>query len=53
MLDINFIREHPDEVKEALGKLYTTAPIDEILELDKKRREILQEVEQLKAKRNA
>ena len=53
MLDINFIREHPDEVKEALVKLYTTAPVDEILELDKQRREILQEVEQLKARRNA
>lgn len=53
MLDINFIREHPDEVKEALVKLHTTAPIDEILELDRKRREALNQVEQLKARRNA
>ena len=53
MLDINFIREHPDEVKEALVKLHTTAPIDQILELDQKRRDALNEVEQLKARRNA
>lgn len=53
MLDLSFIRENPDEVKEGLAKLYATAPIDEILELDKTRRGILGEVEQLKAKRNA
>lgn len=53
MLDLNFVREHPDEVKAGLVKLYATAPIDEILELDKTRRDILGEVEQLKAKRNA
>nr|MBC8450445.1 serine--tRNA ligase [Chloroflexota bacterium] len=52
MLDLNFIREHPDEVKEALVKLSTDAPIDTILELDAERRELLQEVETLRAERN-
>jgi len=52
MIDIHFIREHPDEVKEALGKLQAEAPIDEILSLDRGRREILQEVESLRQKRN-
>ncbi len=49
MLDLAFIREHPDEVKEALKKLNTTAPIDEILEADARRRSLLQEVETLRA----
>ncbi len=53
MLDLNFIREHADEIKEALVKLNTTAPIDEILELDTRRRELIKEVESLKAERNA
>ncbi len=52
MIDIHFIREHPDEVKEALGKLQAEAPIDDILSLDSGRREILQEVETLRQKRN-
>ena len=51
MLDLDFIRAHPDEVKEALVKLNTDAPIDEILELDKQRREILKELEELRHRR--
>jgi seryl-tRNA synthetase len=47
-----FIREHPDQVKDALVKLNTEAPIDEILELDRGRREMLGQVEALRAKRN-
>lgn len=53
MLDLNFIREHADEVKKALADLNTTAPIDEILHLDRRRRELLQVVESLRARRNA
>jgi seryl-tRNA synthetase len=53
MLDLRFIRENPDLVKEALVKLNTTAPIDEILSLDEQRRELLSEVEALRARRNA
>ena len=53
MLDINFIREHPDEVREALVKLNTEAPLDTVLEKDRERREILHELEALRAKRNA
>jgi seryl-tRNA synthetase len=52
MLDLAFIREHPDQVKEALVKLNTDAPVDEILELDRERRSLLQEVEALRAERN-
>ncbi len=52
MIDIHFIREHPDEVKVALEELQAEAPIDEILSLDSERREILQEVEALRQNRN-
>ena len=53
MLDLTFIREHPDVVKDALVKLNADAPIDKILELDRQRRDLLQEVETLRAERNS
>lgn len=52
MLDLKFIRDHPDDVREALVKLNETAPIDEILELDARRRELLAEADALKHRRN-
>jgi len=52
MLDLNFIRQHPDEVKEALVSLNTDAPIDTILQFDDERRRLLQEAEALRAERN-
>ncbi|MBI3942666.1 MAG: serine--tRNA ligase [Chloroflexi bacterium] len=52
MLDLRFIRENPEFVKEALVRLNTTAPIDEILALDIERRELLSKVENLRAERN-
>lgn len=55
MLDIAIIREKPDWVKEQLRKLNDEAAIqriDNILELDQRRRALLGEVEQLKALRN-
>jgi seryl-tRNA synthetase len=52
MLDLRFIREHADEVREALVKLHETAPIDEILALDVRRRELLAEADSLKHQRN-
>jgi seryl-tRNA synthetase len=47
------MREHPEEIKQALVNLNTTAPVDEILEADARRRALLVEVEQLKAELNA
>jgi seryl-tRNA synthetase len=52
MIDIRLIREKPDWVKGEIRKLYLEAPIDEIVELDRRRREVLTEVEELKAERN-
>jgi seryl-tRNA synthetase len=53
MLDINLIREHSEDVKIALAALNAVAPIDAILALDARRRDILQQVETLRAERNA
>ena len=53
MLDLNFIREHVDEVREALVTLHAVAPIDEILKLDEERRTLLAESETVRARRNA
>lgn len=53
MLDLRLIRENPDQVREGVRRLNVEAPIDEILELDEKRRSTLTEVEDLKARRNA
>ena len=51
MIDLRYIREHPDEVKEALRKLHAEAPIDVILQLDTDWREVLGELETLRHKR--
>ncbi len=53
MLDIKRIRENPQEIKDGIKKKGASPEIiDEILEMDKKRRKIIAEVEQLKAKNN-
>ncbi|MGW8225283.1 MAG: serine--tRNA ligase [Anaerolineales bacterium] len=53
MLDINLIREHPDQVREALRKRQMPPdPVDQVLDLDEQRRVLIQQVEGLKAERN-
>jgi len=55
MLDIKFLRENPDVVKENIKKKFQmkkVALVDEVIELDKRNREIKQEVQQLQANRN-
>ncbi len=52
MLDIKMIRENPDFVKEGLAKRNFKGNIDEILELDEKRKEIINKVEKMKAEQN-
>jgi len=52
-LDINFIRDNPDIVREATRrKQRDPAVVDKVLELDEKRRELLQKTEELRAERN-
>ena len=53
MLDIKRIRQNPEALVEAMRKRRNKgADVTALLELDAKRREVMQEVEQLKAKRN-
>ena len=52
MLDIKFIRQNPDKVKEGCKKKGVKVDIDKLLELDKKKREYLQKIESLKSKQN-
>ncbi len=51
MLDLRFIRENPDLVRKKLALRGGEYPIEEILELDRRRRELLQEVESLRHER--
>ena len=53
MLDINLFREQSELVREALTKRREDpAPVDQVLELDERRRDLIQQVETLKAERN-
>lgn len=53
MLDLKFIRENAELVKQAVINKNESADIGKILELDEKRRTIIGEVEKLKALRNS
>ncbi len=52
MLDLKFIRENPQLVKNGIAKKNDDSDIDRIISLDSRRREIIGQVEQLKATRN-
>ena len=52
MLDIKFIRENPEKVKEAVQKKRASIDIEHLLEVDKKRRELLQALEDARAQKN-
>ncbi len=53
MLSLQFIREHPDEVRRAVASRHVTAPLDDIVRLDMRRRELQRELDELRAERNA
>ena len=55
MLDIKFLRENPEVVKQNIKNKFQDSKlplVDEVIELDAKNREIKQEVEGLRASRN-
>ena len=55
MLDIRFVRENPEVVKQNIRNKFQDNKlplVDEVIELDKRNREIKQEVEGLRAERN-
>jgi seryl-tRNA synthetase len=53
MLDIKFIRENPELIKMAATKKKLKFNVDELVEMDKKRLDLLQKIEDLRAKQNA
>lgn len=53
MIDIKLIRETPDSVKEGVSKKnFDITKVDAVLELDRKRLELLHKVEELRKERN-
>ena len=55
MLDIKFLRENPDVVRQNIKNKFQDGKlplVDEVIQLDKRNREIKQEVEALRAERN-
>ncbi|MDI6814591.1 MAG: serine--tRNA ligase, partial [Dehalococcoidales bacterium] len=51
MLDLKFIRENVDLVRQAIANRQDTAPLDEILQLDSERRQKMLELESLRHER--
>jgi seryl-tRNA synthetase len=52
MLDIKYIRENPEKVREGIKNKNEKDRLDEVLLLDQQRRDFLTHTEELKAKRN-
>ena len=53
MLDIKFIRENPEVVKENCKNRLVDVDIDRLLDLDKRRRELTAEIDSMRSKRKA
>lgn len=52
MLDIKFIREHPEKVKEACVAKQVKVSVEEVLRVDEKKRGLQKQVEDLRAEQN-
>ena len=52
MLDINFIRENKEKVREVLAIRHADINLDKVLELDGNKRELISSVDQLRQQRN-
>lgn len=52
MLDLKFVRNNPEVVKEALEKRHISISLDQFLKQEEERRRLLFEIESLKARRN-
>ena len=52
MLDIKFIRENPEKVKQGVKNKNAEVDIDKLLDLDKRRRELIGEIDGLRAEQN-
>jgi seryl-tRNA synthetase len=52
MLDVKLLRREPDQVRAALARRGAADAVDQLLKLDERRRELLPELEGLRAERN-
>lgn len=52
MLDLKFIRENPEKVKEAIRLKGFTVDVDKLLSLDRERLQTLQEIEKIRGEKN-
>ena len=51
MLDLKFIRENPEVVRQAITNRHDNAPLDEILRMDSERRQKMTELEDMRRNR--
>lgn len=52
MLDIRFIREHPQEVKDSIKRRNLKVDVDKLLDLDETKRKLTGEIEAIQSQRN-
>jgi seryl-tRNA synthetase len=52
MIDIKIIRENPEKIKELCEKRNKKVDVDKLLDLDKQKRKLLQEIEKIRAQKN-
>ena len=52
MIDIKIIRENPEKIKEICEKRNKKVDVDKLLDLDKQKRKLLQEIEKIRAQKN-
>jgi seryl-tRNA synthetase len=52
MIDLKLLKENPQVIKEMLKKRNLDFPIDELINLDKKRRELIVQTQEIKHKKN-
>ena len=52
MISAQLVREHPEQIERSLARRHTDAPLEDAVAEDRRRREVLTELEQLRADRN-
>ncbi len=52
MLDLKYIRENPEAVRQGIENKNEKSRVDELLDLDRQRRDLITKTEELKAKKN-
>ena len=53
MHDIRFIRDHPEQFTAAMQRRSVSVTADEILDIDRKRRALQSEIQDMQSRRNA